>query len=85
MIPKDWHERERAPGMTYAHRPLHYANTKMLTVKEAAEIMRRSAQGIYRLIAERKLWAQPDGKRYLIPEAAIEDYYLSERKRKGIA
>lgn len=85
LIRKDWHTTDRAAGEPIAQVPANYIGAKMLTVKEAAAEMRRSEQGVLRLIRAGRLWAQPDGHRYLIPKPAIEDYYANERRRRGIA
>jgi excisionase family DNA binding protein len=82
VIEKGWHERVREPGVKYAEKPLHYSNCRYLTVKEVAGTLRITSGTVLRLIAERKIWAQPSGNRYLIPEPALQDYFENERKRK---
>jgi excisionase family DNA binding protein len=80
-ISKDWHESPRPAGRVVPHMPAQYVGAEMLTVKEAAERMRKSIHGVYRLIKGKALWAQPDGARYLIPVPAIDDYYATQRTR----
>lgn len=82
VISKDWHLAERKPGQRYADKPLHYSNCKYLTVKEVAETLRITTGSVHRLIGEGKIWAQPSGRMYLIPEPALQDYFENERKRK---
>lgn len=87
LLAGKWWETEREPGSGKAltvrkTRRKSCAQTKMLKVRQVAEIMGCSITKVYDRINDRSLFAEWDGGQYRIPDYAIDDYYDLQRAKK---